>query len=220
MGAALLKDPKKLSKLLNIVVSNSKIPVTIKIRTGWDINSVNAKDIALIAEDAGVKALFIHGRTRVQDYAGDVDYKTIKMVKDAVGIPVFGSGNVFSAPLAKKMLDETGCDGVVVARGALGNPWIFKEIDHYLKNNVILPKPPRAEVIKIMLEHLGLAIKFYGERNGVLVFRKFFTWYTAGFSNVRHLREKVCYAKKERELIKLIEKLKDEEYNITKPSHN
>lgn len=206
-GAALLKNPAKLKKLLKLAVKNSDIPVTVKIRTGWDKNSLNAKDVALSAEDSGISALFIHGRTRFQDYSGEVDYDSIKKVKSALKIPVIGSGNVFSPELAKKMLDETGCDGVLIARGALGNPWIFKETEYFLKKGKTRPRPKMAEIKKTMLEHFYMCAEFYGERNGVLIFRKFFSWYTKGFGGVRHLREKVSFIKTKAEMAEVIKNL-------------
>ncbi|MBU1853152.1 MAG: tRNA-dihydrouridine synthase family protein, partial [Candidatus Omnitrophica bacterium] len=131
-GAALLKTPRVLSKLLKLIVANSNCPVTAKIRIGWNSFSY-AKDIALYAQDAGISALFVHGRTREQGYSGKVDYETIRMLKKSLDIPLIASGDIFNAALAKKMLDETGCDAITVARGALGNPWIFREIEEFLK---------------------------------------------------------------------------------------
>ncbi|MFH1198927.1 MAG: tRNA dihydrouridine synthase DusB [Candidatus Omnitrophota bacterium] len=200
-GAALMKDPKKLNKLLKVIVENTDKPVTVKIRSGWDQGSINAKEVAASAEDAGVKGLFIHGRTRMQFYADSVDYRPIAEVKKAVKIPVIGSGDIFSGALAKKMLDETGCDAVVVARGALGNPWIFKEIKEYLKNGKIIDRPSTKQIIKVMLEHLDALVALHGERIGVVIFRMFFAWYTKGFHNVRPLREKACRAKTKGEMI-------------------
>ena len=194
-GAALLKEPKKLNKILKLVVKNSKIPVTVKIRLGWDKDSINAREVALYAQDAGVSAVFIHGRTKTQEYGGNVDYAVIAKVKKALSIPVIASGDVFSGELAKKMLSETNCDGLVIARGSFGNPWIFKEIKEFLKTGKILPKPARAKVVKVMLEHLDASVDFYGERNGVILFRKFFAWYTKGIRNIRPLREKSSRAK-------------------------
>jgi len=138
-GSALLKDPKKLAKLLKLLVKNSKIPVSVKIRLGWDKDSINAEKVALYAQDAGVSGLFIHGRTRIQEYGGNVDYAAIAKVKQAVNIPVIASGDVFSAQLAKKMLTETNCDGLVIARGSFGNPWIFKDKGIF-KNRQSSPK--------------------------------------------------------------------------------
>jgi tRNA-dihydrouridine synthase B len=203
-GASLLKEPKKLSNLLKTIVKNSSFPVTVKIRSGWDKNSVNAKEVALYARDAGIKALFIHGRTKVQGYSGNVDYDIIREVKEVLEIPVIASGDILSAELAQKMFDETGCDGVIIARGALGNPWIFKEIEQFFKNNKILPRPSIKEVINTMLEHLSLCVDFHGPRRGVIIFRKFFMWYTKGFRRIRPLREKVCRAKTKDDMTALI----------------
>ena len=203
-GAALLKEPKKLNKILKLVVKHSKIPVTVKIRLGWDKDSINAREVALYAQDAGVSGIFIHGRTKTQEYSGNVDYAVIAKVKKALTIPVIASGDVFSGELAKKMLRETNCDGLVIARGSFGNPWIFKEIKEFLKTGKVLPKPPRAKVIKIMLEHLDASVDFYGERNGVILFRKFFAWYTKYISNIRPLREKSSRVKTRLEMAAMI----------------
>ncbi len=194
-GASLLKEPVKLAALLKIVVKKSSVPVTVKIRTGWDSNSLNAPEIARYAEDAGVKAVFIHGRTKQQLYSGNVDYENIARVKKSVNIPVIGSGDIFSAPLAKKMFDETKCDGILVARGALGNPWIFQEIRYYLKTGQELLKPDMEEIIRTMLEHLDLSVDFFGPKYGVVIFRKFFGWYTKGFRKIRPLRETISRLK-------------------------
>jgi len=207
-GAALLKDPNKLGKILKLVVKNSKIPVTVKIRLGWDKDSINAEKVALYAQDAGVSGLFIHGRTKTQEYGGSVDYEVIARVKKALSIPVIASGDVFTAQLAKKMLSETNCDGLVIARGSFGNPWIFREIKEFLKTGKILLKPARTKVIKIMLEHLDASIAFYDERNGVILFRKFFAWYTKGIRNIRPLRENSSRVKTREEMAGLIELLR------------
>jgi tRNA-dihydrouridine synthase B len=206
-GAALLKEPRKLNKLLKLVVKNSKIPVTVKMRLGWDKDSVNARQVALCAQDAGVSGLFIHGRTKAQEYSGNVDYDTIAEVKKALSIPVLASGDVFSAELAKRMLSRTNCDGLVIARGSFGNPWIFKEIKEFLKTGKLLAEPSRAKIIKVMLEHLGASIAFYQERNGVILFRKFFAWYTKGIRNIRPLREKCSRAKTRLEMETMINSL-------------
>ncbi|MCX5700769.1 MAG: tRNA dihydrouridine synthase DusB [Candidatus Omnitrophica bacterium] len=204
-GAGLLKEPKKLNKLLKLVVKNSKLPVTVKIRIGWDKDSINAKDVALYAQDAGIVGLFVHGRTKAQGYSGAVDYSAIKSVKKVLSIPLIASGDIFSPQLAKKMFDETGCDGLAIARGSLGNPWIFKEIKEYLKNGKILLRPSIDAVVKIMLKHLDASIAFYGEKNGVVIYRKFFGWYTKGFSRIRPLREKSSRAKSKEEMVEIIE---------------
>ncbi|MFH0772158.1 MAG: tRNA dihydrouridine synthase DusB [Candidatus Omnitrophota bacterium] len=206
-GAALLKDPRKLKRLLKILVENSKWPVTVKIRAGWDKTSVNARDVALYAEDAGVSALFIHGRTRNQGYSGEVDYDAIRQVKAALKIPVIGSGDVFSGALAKKMFDETACDAVLVARGALGNPWIFKELPSFLEEGVELERPRADEVIKIMTKHFNSCVRFFGAKKSVFIFRKFFSWYTKGLSDVRVLRVKACAASTKSEMTAVINEI-------------
>lgn len=206
-GSAMLKDPKKLNQILKIVVKKARVPVTVKIRSGWDKNCVNAREVALYCQDAGICGLFIHGRTKAQGYSGVVDYHTISEVKKALEIPVIASGDIFSQQLARKMFDETGCDGIAVARGCLGNPWIFEEITEFLKSGRIIERPHPQQVVKVMLEHLDMCIDFHGERNGVMIFRKFFSWYTRGFRKVRHLRELSSRTKTQsgmQELIQLI----------------
>jgi tRNA-dihydrouridine synthase B len=203
-GASLLKEPKQLNALLKIVVKNSPFPVTVKIRSGWDKNSVNAREVALCAQDAGVKGLFIHGRTKLQGYSGKVDYDIIRQVKKSLDIPIIASGDVLSAELAKKMFDETGCDGLLVARGALGNPWIFKETEYFLKNHKLLARPSLEEIINTMLEHFKLCVDFHGPKRGVIIFRKFFIWYTKGFRKVRPLRERVSRARTPQDMQDLI----------------
>ena len=204
-GASLLKDPKKLNSLLKIVVKNSEIPVTVKIRTGWDKDSAKAEDIALYAQDAAISGLFIHGRTKSQEYSGQVDYESIRKVKKALNIPVIASGDCFSPQLIKRMFDETGCDGVAVARGALGNPWIFESAKMFLKTGKLAKIPEKSEIIKIMVEHLNAECEFYGEKAGVVIFRKFFAWYTKGFRNIRPQREKCSRIRAKKEFIEVIE---------------
>lgn len=206
-GAGLLREPLKLAKLLKIVVGNVSVPVTVKIRTGWDNDSVNAKDIALIAQDSGVKAVFIHGRTKAQGYSGAVDYAVIRSVKKALRIPLIASGDLFSAQLVTKMFTETDCDAVAIARGALGNPWIFKGTEVFLKEGRVIQKPSKEEVANIMIEHLNSCVDFYGERMGVVIFRKFFGWYTKGFRKIRPLREQSSRIKGKTEMIEIIRML-------------
>ncbi len=203
-GAALLKEPQKLNRLLKLVVSNSAVPVTVKIRTGWDKDSVNAKVVAEAAQDAGVSGLFIHGRTKIQGYGGAVDYREIRRVKKSLDIPVIASGNIYSAELVKKMFEETGCDAVAIARGALGNPWIFRELSSFFAGGRILDKPTIEQKVSAMAKHLDTYIDFYGEKNGVILFRKFFNWYTRGWRKIRPLRERVSRMKKKNELMDMI----------------
>lgn len=205
-GAGLLRYPKKLNAILKIVVRESRSPVTVKIRIGWDKNSLNAKELALACQDAGVNGLFIHGRTKAQGYSGIVDYQAIRDVKKVLQIPVIASGDIFSPLLAVKMLNQTGCDGILIARGALGNPWIFREISEFFKSGKTIDRPGLKDIIDIMIEHLNMSVDFYGERNGVIIFRKFFHWYTRGFRKIRFLREETNHAKTKHEMMRNIEK--------------
>lgn len=189
-GAALLKTPKKLAGLLKLIVKNCARPVSLKMRLGWS-DSSSGYGISLSAQDAGVKAIFIHGRTRAQGYSGKVHYKAIARIKKNLEIPVVASGDILSAELAKKMFDETGCDAVTVARGALGNPWIFREIKQYMKNGRPLPRPSVREIIKTMKLHFRLCHDFYGDRRGVAHFKKFFIWYTRWLKGVGPFRAEI-----------------------------
>jgi tRNA-dihydrouridine synthase B len=204
-GAAMMRDPVALQDMLRLIVERSDWPVTVKIRSGWDCDSINAADVAARAEDAGVAAIFIHGRTRQQFYSGVANYDVIREVKKRVAIPVIGSGDILSAQQAKKMFDETGCDGILVARGAFGNPWIFSQIRQYLDHGTLIEKPDVLTICRTMQEHLDATIKVYGEKTGIVVFRKFFIWYTRGFHNVRPLREQASQIKRHPQMTKLIE---------------
>ena len=202
-GAALLREPAKLQKLLKTLVESASIPVTVKIRSGWDEASVNATDIALRAQDAGVKGIFIHGRTRTQGYSGQVDYTIIGKVKRYLAIPVIASGDALSPHLIRTMFDETGCDGVAVARGALGNPWIFRETIEYLKDGKNPGRPHAHEIAEAMKKHLALLVRFHGETTGVLRFRKFFGWYAKGMP-VKRLKAGAFNAETGDEMLRLI----------------
>ncbi len=199
-GSGLMRQPDKLKELLTSMVARSTVPVTVKIRAGWDSSSINAVEIAKLAQDCGVAAVSVHGRTRKQGYSGAVDYDIIAKVKKSLTIPVIASGDILSGRLTKRMFDETGCDVVMVARGATGNPWIFKEIEEFCRTG-ILPERPALEVVAgIMERHLGMNVELYGEARGVLHFRKFFGWYTKGFSRVRPLRMRAFLAKTKQEM--------------------
>jgi tRNA-dihydrouridine synthase B len=213
-GAALMLEPGKLASLLRLMVELSPVPVTVKIRSGWDAASVNAVEVARRAEEAGVSALFIHGRTRAQGYRGTTDYTVIQAVKDAVGIPVVGSGDVLSPELGGKMLGETGCDGLVLARGAMGNPWIFPRMAAYLENGSILQDPDTEEKTGTMLEHFSLCCRHYGPEKALKMFRKFYIWYSRGMRNVKTLREEAMHAKTPEELIEAIHRLREGEFRV------
>jgi tRNA-dihydrouridine synthase B len=207
MGAALLRDPYNLKKILRGLVRRSNIPVTVKIRAGWDTDSVNAKEVALLAEDAGIGTLFIHGRTKMQGYSGTVDYRIIREVKQALKIPVIASGDNLTIGSIKTMFDETGCDGVAIARGALGNPWIFKEIIGFFRNDRISYRPDAREVAAVMKNHLDLVVAHHGESRGVSSFRKFFIWYTRGLPGAKPLRDKAFREKTSEALLGVIEEV-------------
>lgn len=210
-GAALMKDRRRLAAILQRLARTVDLPVTVKIRTGWDDASVNAIEIARAAQDAGAAAVFIHGRTRVQGYGGEVDYRTVREVKEALAIPVIGSGNILSARLAARMLKETGCDGVTVARGALGNPWIFRELEHFRAHGTEPARPAASEIADVMTEHLGASAAFHGEKVGTMLFRKFFAWYSRGFSGMKRTREEAFSAETREEMTVLIEELRQSE---------
>jgi tRNA-dihydrouridine synthase B len=215
-GAGLLKDPRKIGQLLRVIVENASLPVTLKIRAGWDGASLTAKEAALYAEDAGIAALCIHGRTREQGYRGRVDYNIIREVKESVRIPVIASGDALSPLLIKRLFDETGCDGVSVARGALGNPWIFRETSEFFRTGSLPERPGIAELTSTMAEHLDLCCAFHDEESGTKLFRKFFVWYTKGIFDIRPLRQRAFTAKTKDEMMELIGELGTRE-RITSP---
>jgi tRNA-dihydrouridine synthase B len=202
-GAALLREPLKIGKLLKVIVSNTDLPVTVKIRSGWDERSVNAVEIGLAAQDAGIAGLFIHGRTRAQGYRGNVDYATIRKMKESLEIPVIGSGDALTPDLVKKMFDETGCDGVAIARGSFGNPWIFRATAGYLKDGTVPVRPDVSEIAEAMKRHLDLLIAYYGPDNGVILFRKFYAWYSRGMA-VKKLRHMAFQVTTRDEMLSLI----------------
>jgi nifR3 family TIM-barrel protein len=219
-GASLLKEPKKLKELLKVLVERSGVPVTVKIRAGWDDSSINAKEAALNAEDAGISALFIHGRTRAQKYSGAVNYSVIKEVKEAINIPVIGSGDVLSPQAAIRMLNESGCDGVVMARGAMGNPWIFREVAELLRSGEIPPRPGTDEIINVMEEHLRLHINLHGLTHGIKTFRKHFVWYTRGLRGIKPLRVRAMRARSLDEMKEVINLIISDEQITSERLHD
>ena len=190
-GSALMMHPDVAESVIKAVVKNSIKPVTIKIRKGWDDDHINAVEIAKMAESCGVKAVAIHGRTREQFYSGRADWDIIKKVKDNLKIPVIGNGDIFTPEDAKRMIDETGCDAVMVGRGAEGNPWIFKRIVHYLNTGEILPEPTVSEKIDMILKHLDMMIDYKGEHVGILEMRKHIAWYLKGIRGASKIKQMV-----------------------------
>jgi tRNA-dihydrouridine synthase B len=191
-GSALMKDEKLVGEILSAVVNAVDIPVTLKIRTGWDQQSRNAVNIARIAEDAGIQSLAIHGRTRADQYRGDAEYDTIADVKSRIAIPVIANGDIKTPEKAKFVLDYTKADAVMIGRAAQGRPWIFREIEHYLNTGEYLPEPTVTEIRDIMLGHLDNLYAFYGEFTGVRVARKHISWYSKGQSHGGAFRDAVC----------------------------
>lgn len=187
-GSALMKEPKLVEEILTAMVRKLKKPVTVKIRKGFDETQVNAVEIAKIAESCGVAAIAVHGRTREQFYAGKADWDIIRQVKAAVQIPVIGNGDIFLPEDAGRMLKETGCDGVMIARGAQGNPWIFRRTLHYLETGEVLPGPTAREVCEMMLRHVRMQCELKGECLGMKEMRKHIAWYTAGLPHSAALR--------------------------------
>ena len=177
-GSALLKDPELVEQILTAVVAAVDVPVTIKIRTGWDRQNRNATEIAKIAEQSGIQALAIHGRTKACRFVGEVEYDSIAKVVDAISIPVFANGDITSATQAETVLNKTGASAVMIGRGAQGNPWIFQQINHYLAHGELLPKPSLEQVGKVMTRHLSDLHEFYGEVGGVRISRKHIGWYS------------------------------------------
>lgn len=181
-GSALLKDEPLVSQILKAVVSAVEVPVTLKIRTGWDVNNRNAVTVAKMAEDIGVQALAMHGRTRACAYRGDAEYDTIAAVKDAIKIPLIANGDITTPEKAKYVLEYTGADAVMIGRAAQGRPWIFREIDHFLKTGEHLLPPTVDEIQTVMAEHLLDLYQFYGELSGMRIARKHISWYTKGLA--------------------------------------
>lgn len=206
-GSALMREPKLAGEIIAATVKAVKKPVTVKIRKGFDEAHVNAVEIAKIAEDAGAAAIAVHGRTREQFYSGRADWEIIAKVKEAVSIPVIGNGDVTDGESARRMLSETGCDGVMIGRGARGNPWLFGEIAAFLEDGRILPTPSMEEKKKMILRHAALQLEIKGEYTGVREMRKHLSWYTAGLPNSARLRGQVNLAERFEQIEGLVESL-------------
>lgn len=208
-GSALLKNPAKIKEIVKAVVNSVSCPVTVKIRSGWDENSINAVIVAKTIEEAGASAITIHARTRSQGYSGKADYNIIKQVKEAVNIPVIGNGDIKTCFDAKRMLDETNCDLVMVGRGLLGNPWLIKEINEYLENGVVIDKPTDIEKIDMCLKHLSLLEEFECEKQAVLEIRSHVGWYLKGIKNANEVKQNIFKTKNINEIKKMLNELKN-----------
>lgn len=189
-GSALMREPEQIAKVVEAVVKATDRPVTVKIRSGWDEQSINAPEIARICEDCGAQAIAVHARTRMQQYSGQADWSIIRSVKDAVSVPVFGNGDVKSGGDAVRMMAETGCDGVIIGRAAQGNPWIFREVAGALKGQNVAPPTPQ-ERVDMALKHFEFEIELYGERKALLEMRKHIAWYVFGMRGASKFREKI-----------------------------
>ncbi len=203
-GSALMKRPDLVGQIVKSVSSASSKPVTVKIRKGWDDSSINAVEIARIAEENGAKAITVHGRTREQYYSGKADWEIIKRVKEAVSIPVIGNGDIVTPQDAERMLSETNCDAIMVGRGAQGNPWIFKKILHYFETGNILPDPTPDEKIKMIIRHMEMLVELKGMHIGICEMRKHIAWYIKGLKNATYVKEKVFRLTSKDEIIDLL----------------
>jgi len=190
-GSGLMKDPKLVGEIVHAISTAIKKPLTVKIRKGFTEATVNAVEIAKIAEANGAAAIAVHGRTREQYYSGKADWTVIKAVKEAVTIPVIGNGDVFTPEDAVRLIEETGCDGIMIARGARGNPWIFSQVKEYLKTGIKLEKPSAKEAVHMMLRHAQMAIEYKGEYTSMREMRKHVAWYTTGYPMAAKLRNRV-----------------------------
>ena len=199
-----MKNPRLIGEIVEKTVRAIKKPVTVKIRKGFEESCVNAVEVAKIAEQSGASAIAVHGRTRQQYYSGKADWDIIRQVKQAVKIPVIGNGDVVSPETAKAMLEQTGCDAVMIGRAAKGNPWIFRQIAHYLETARKLEKPGIDEVKQMMLRHARMQISYKGDFTGIREMRKHIAWYTVGYPHSAKLRNRINQAETMEEIEKLI----------------
>jgi tRNA-dihydrouridine synthase B len=204
-GSALLKDENRVKRILDAVVNAVDVPVTLKIRTGWDLQNRNAVTIAKIAEAAGIVALTVHGRTRACKFAGFAEYETIRQVKQAVNIPIIANGDIDSPEKAKRVLDETQADALMIGRAAQGNPWIFQHIAHFLETGVLLDKTPATIIQQTLIEHIQALYRFYGDIPGVRIARKHIAWYCQPLAMPQSIQNAINQAQQPAEQIALID---------------
>ena len=204
-GSALLKNPDKIKEIVSAVVNAVSVPVTVKIRSGWDEKSINAVEVAKVIEEAGASAITVHGRTRAQGYSGNADWNIIKQVKETVKIPVIGNGDVTSAKKAKEMLDYTGCDAVMIGRGVLGNPWLINECVTYLESGVIPTRPSSKEKIEMLKRHYKLLVESTSEKQAILEIRTHALWYIKGMPKSAYIKNEICKTKNSEDLFKILD---------------
>lgn len=208
-GSALLKDLNKLYKIVSAVVESIPIPVTVKIRSGWDSYNINAVEVAKTCESAGASAICIHPRTRAQGYSGHSDWSIIKSIKDSVSIPVIGNGDIKNIYDAKKMIDETGCDAIMIGRASLGNPWIFKQILEYLNEEKIISTPDFSEKIEMCIKHLNNLLAYKSERFALLEIRNHVSWYLKGISGANEIKNAIFLSNSVDEVIEILNNYKN-----------
>lgn len=206
-GSALMKDPLLAGKIIESIVRAIQKPVTIKIRKGFDRGSCNAPELAKIAQESGAAAVTVHGRTREEYYSGQADWDSIRKVKQAVSIPVIGNGDITDGPSARRMLEETGCDGIMIGRAARGNPWIFRDVLEYLEYGTTPPRPDREQLREMILCHARLMLQYKGEYTGIREMRKHMSWYTAGYPHSARLRQQINAMESMEELIRSVDLL-------------
>ena len=208
-GSALLKDIPKIKEIVKSVVEAVNVPVTVKIRSGWDNNHINAVEVAKAVEEAGASAICVHPRTRSQGYSGKADWNIIKEVKNAVKIPVIGNGDITSKEDAKRMLEETGCDAIMIGRGVLGNPWLFKEIVEYIENGNIVPKPTPKERVDMCLKHISYLREIKCDKLVVLESRNHIAWYLKGLTDSNEIKNKIFLTKDVDDIITILNDYKE-----------
>ena len=204
-GSALLKNPEKVYEIVKDVVETVSVPVTVKIRSGWDTNSINAVEIAKVCEKAGASAIAIHPRTRSQGYSGKADWTIIKKVKESVNIPVIGNGDIKTPVDAKRMIDETGCDAIMIGRAAIGNPWLIRDTIEYLENETILEKPSYSEIIEMIKKHLNYLLETKKEDIAVKEMRTHISYYLKGMPKSSEIKEKVFKVTTKNELFSILD---------------